>query len=61
MKTEKQTVKEVEQAVLGVYTKVNPSAISIEDSAVYRTWRERREILFVDKLKILPGAFRGTR
>jgi SAM-dependent methyltransferase len=61
MKTEKQAVRDVEQAVLGVYTKVNPSAISIEDPAVYRTWRERREILFVDKLKILPGAFRGAR
>lgn len=51
-------IEEVERSVLSVYKRVDPSTILIEDDVVYNKWRKGRELLFTEKLKILPAAFR---
>ena len=51
----------LEQGVLDVYKKVNPSEIRIEEEEVYEKWKQQREILLIERLKLLPSAYQQTR
>ncbi len=55
-------VREIENKVLEVYQKENPSTYKIEaDEAIYKKIKEYGERLYIHSLKILPKIFNGAK